>query len=154
MAAFDLRAQLPELSVGIFGAIVSPTNPYCHVEPGFVTKMSGVASYIVPKIDVLIAGTVRSDQGAPLRATWNAPVATVAAALGRAPAVAGASVPIDLIAPGQVWGDRVNEVDLRFGKILRFGRARTNVGIDVYNIMNQAAVLTYSQERGCSPLRC
>ena len=54
-------------------------------------------------------------------------------------------MPIDLIAPGQVWGDRVNEVDLRFGKILKFGRARTNVGIDIYNILNQAAVLTYSQ---------
>jgi hypothetical protein len=139
------RAQLPEMSVGILGAILNPTNPYCHVEPGFVTKMSGVASYIVPKIDVLVAGTVRSDQGAPLRATWNAPVATVGDALGRPPAVAGTTVPIDLIAPGQVWGDRVNEVDLRFGKILRFGRVRTNVGIDVYNILNQAAVLTYSQ---------
>ena len=139
------RTLLPEMSVGIAGATLSPTNPYCHVEPGFVTKMSGVASYVVPKIDVLVAGTVRSDQGAPLRATWNAPLATVADALRRTPAVAGTTVPIDLIAPGQVWGDRVNEVDLRFGKILKFGRARTNVGIDIYNILNQAAVLTYSQ---------
>jgi len=58
-------------------------------------------------------------------------------------------VPIDLIAPGQVWGDRVNEVDLRFGKILKLGRARTNVGIDVYNILNSDAVTTYNN--GYSP---
>jgi hypothetical protein len=139
------RAQLPELSLGILGAIINPTNPYCHVEPGFVTKMSGVASYIIPKIDVLLAGTVRSDQGAPLRATWNVPIATVSAALGRPAAAAGTTIPVDLVAPGQVWGDRVNEVDLRLGKILKFGRMRTNVGFDVYNLLNQAAVLTYSQ---------
>ena len=136
---------MPELSLGILGAILSPTNPYCHVEPGFVTKMSGVASYIIPKIDVLLAGTVRSDQGAPLRATWNVPIATVSAALSRPAAAAGTTIPVDLVAPGQVWGDRVNEVDLRLGKILKFGRMRTNVGFDVYNLLNQAAVLTYSQ---------
>jgi hypothetical protein len=146
------RAALPELSIGIAGAIVSPTNPYCHVDPGFITKANAIASYIIPKADVLIAMTFRSDQGAPLRATWNAPAGnatlapgTVAAALGRAPAVAGTTVPIDLIAPGEVWGDRVNELDFRFGKILRFGRMRVNAGIDVYNILNQAAILTYNQ---------
>src|SRR5215468_6657067 len=105
------RAQLPELSIGIAGATLSPTNPYCHVEPGFITKANAIASYIVPKADVLVAMTFRSDQGAPLRATWNAPAGnaslapgTVAAALGRAPAVAGTTVPIDLIAPGELWG--------------------------------------------------
>ena len=139
------RAQLPELSIGIAGATLSPTNPYCHVAPGFITKANAIASYVIPKADVLIAMTFRSDQGAPLRATWNAPVATVSAALGRPANVAGTTVPIDLIAPGQVWGDRVNELDFRFGKILRFGRMRVNGGIDIYNILNQAAVLTYNQ---------
>ena len=40
---------------------------------------------------------------------------------------------------------RVNEIDLRFAKVLRFGRTRTAVGIDVFNVMNSAAVLTYNQ---------
>jgi hypothetical protein len=44
-----------------------------------------------------------------------------------------------------VWGDRVNEVNLRFAKILRFGRTRTHVGIDVFNILNSDAILTYNQ---------
>ena len=35
-------------------------------------------------------------------------------------AVVGNTVPINLVAPGQVWGDRVNALDLRFAKILRF----------------------------------
>src|SRR4029079_7758663 len=44
------RALLPEMSVGIAGATLSPTNPYCHVEPGFVTKTSGVDSDLVTQL--------------------------------------------------------------------------------------------------------
>ena len=44
-----------------------------------------------------------------------------------------------------MWGDRVNEPDIRIGKILRFGRTRTNIGFDVYNVLNSAAILTYNQ---------
>ena len=140
-----LRDDLPEFTLGIAGAILSPTNPWCRVDPGFVTKTSFVGAYTIPKVDVLVAGTFRSDQGAPLRATWNAPVALVSAALGRPAAVAGTTVPIDLIAPGEVWGDRVNEIDLRVGKILRFGRWRINAGVDIFNLINSNAVLTYNQ---------
>ena len=137
----DLRAAIPELANGFVGT----TNPYCHVDPGFVTKVTGLASYTIPRVDVLIAGTIRSDQGSPLRATWNAPVATVTAALGRPAQAVGATIPIDLIAPGEKWGDRVNEVDLRFAKIVRFGRTRTHVGIDIFNVLNSDAILTYNQ---------
>ena len=71
----EIRSPLPE---------TAPTNPYCHNDPGLITKMSAVGSYVVPKIDVLFAGTLRSDQGAVLQANWNAPTATVInPALGR-----------------------------------------------------------------------
>ena len=39
----------------------------------------------------------------------------------------------------------MNEVDVHIGKILRFGRTRTNIGIDIYNVINSAAILTYNQ---------
>jgi len=142
-----VRAQLPELNIVAAG--VSPAvgvgNPYCHSDPGFITKMTALGSYTIPKIEVLISGTFRSDQGAPLSATWNAPVALVSAALGRPAAVVGNTVPINLVAPGQVWGDRVNALDFRFAKVLRFGRTRNTIGVDFYNITNSAAVLTYNQ---------
>jgi Carboxypeptidase regulatory-like domain len=147
----DLRSELPELTLGAAGAILSPTNPFCHVDPGFITKVTGLASYTIPKIDVLIAGTIRSDQGAPLRATWNATKAPSAgfvgldAILGRPTQGAGSTVAIDLIEPGEVWGDRVNEIDLRFAKIVRFGRTRTHLGVDIFNILNSDATLTYNQ---------
>src|SRR5215510_2472059 len=149
-----VRAQLPELNIVAAG--VSPAvgvgNPYCHSDPGFITKVTALGSYTMPKIDVLVSGTFRSDQGGALAATWNAPAGnaslapgTVAAALGRAPAVVGTTVPINLVAPGQVWGDRVNALDMRFAKIVRFGRLRNTIGIDIINITNSAAILTYNQ---------
>jgi len=51
---------------------------------------------------------------------------------------------LNLIAPGALYGDRVNEIDLRLAKVLRFGRTRTNVGFDIYNIFNSNPVLTYN----------
>ena len=141
-----VRAQLPELTtVAGVSPAVSVGNPFCHSEPGFVTKVTTLGSYTVPKFDVLVSGTFRSDQGAPLSATWNAPVALVSAALGRPAAVVGTTVPINLVAPGQVWGDRVNALDLRFAKIIRIRRTRNTIGLDIYNITNSAAILTYNQ---------
>jgi hypothetical protein len=142
----DIRAKIPELvAVGGVNPIVNTGNPFCHSDPGLVTKVTGLGTYTVPKIDVLLAGTFRSDQGAPLRATWNAPVALVSAALGRPASAAGTTIPIDLVAPGQVWGDRVNEIDVRIAKVLRFGRTKSTVGIDIFNLINSNAVLTYNQ---------
>ena len=92
-----------------------------------------------------IAGTVRSDQGDTLSANWAAPNAVIAPSLGRNLSNNAPTATVNLIEPGTLYGDRLNEIDLRFAKILRFGRTRTNVGLDIYNIMNSAPVLTYNQ---------
>jgi hypothetical protein len=142
----EVRAVVPELTTGAgTSPAVNPGNPYCHSDPGLITKATALGSYIIPKIDVSIAGTLRSDQGGVLAANWNAPVALVSAALGRPAAVVGTTVPINLVAPGEVWGDRVNALDLRFAKILRFGRMRYNVGLDIINATNSDATLSYNQ---------
>jgi len=52
---------------------------------------------------------------------------------------------INLVEPGSMYGDRLNQLDFRVAKILRFGRSRTTVGFDVYNLVNSDAVLTYNQ---------
>ena len=89
----EIREALPE---------TNPTNPYCHNAPGWVTGMRTVGAYTVPKIDVLFAGTFRSDQGAPLQANYNVPVALISAALGRPANIAGTtqSDQPDLSRPG------------------------------------------------------
>jgi hypothetical protein len=138
----DVRRAIPEWTV-IFAQ--SPVNPWCDTSTGWITRATALGSYMVPRIDVQVAGTLRSDQGSDLAANWVAPnSATVG--LNRAFAgVAGQTITVNLIEPGTLYGDRVNQFDLRVAKILRFGRTRTNIGFDLYNVFNRAAILTYNQ---------
>ena len=106
--------------------------------------MTGLGSYTVPKVDVLVSGTFRSDQGAMLAANYTVTSAVAAQSLGRPLAGNTPNVTVNLIAPGTLYGDRVNELDLRIAKVLRFGRTRTNVGFDIYNVLNANPVLTYN----------
>ena len=116
----------------------SPTNPWCNTSTGWVTRYTGLGSYTVPKVDVLVSGTFRSDQGAPLAA--NMVVHARRRRRSAAPFANNApNVTVNLVEPGTLYGDRVNEIDLRFAKILRFGRTRTNVGFDIYNITELGA---------------
>jgi hypothetical protein len=43
-------------------------------------------------------------------------------------------------------------VDLRFGKNLRFGRTRTLVALDIFNLFNSNAVDVYQQNYGAAYL--
>jgi hypothetical protein len=143
----DIRSALPEqLTAGPPTPTgLSPTNPYCKTNTGWITRFTALGSYTLPKIDVQIAGTVRSDQGDTLAAYWAVPNAVIVPSLGRNLSNNAQNVTVNLIEPGTLYGDRLNEIDLRFAKILRFGRTRTNVGFDIYNIINAAPVLTYNQ---------
>ena len=143
-----MRTASPEYTV--LGA-QSPTNPWCNTSTGFVTRYTGLGSYTIPKIDVLFSGTFRSDQGAPLAANWTITSTNPAwtrssrSSAGRRLAPTRTSVTVNLVEPGTLYGDRVNEFDIRLAKILKFGRTRTNVGFDLYNILNSSPILSYQQ---------
>ena len=124
---------------------IGVTDPWCNTSTGWVTRYTGLGSYTLPKVDVLLSGTFRSDQGGSLAANWAASNAIIAPSLGRNLSNNGVNATINLIEPGTLYGDRVNEIDLRIAKILKFGRTRTNVGFDIYNVLNSAAVLSYNQ---------
>ena len=144
----EVRRALPEWTVpGLAGAppTISPVNPWCDFSSGWVTRATAIGIYTIPLIDVQVAGTLRSDQGGELAANWTAPN-TATVGLNRPFAgVGGQTVIVNLIEPGTLYGDRVNQLDMRLAKIVRFGRTRTTVGVDIYNMINSAAVLTYNQ---------
>ena len=50
--------------------------------------------------------------------------------------------------PGQEYADRINQVDLRFGKLLDIGGTRTNVAIDVLNLFNANTGTAFEQNYG------
>jgi hypothetical protein len=142
------RAASPAYTV--LGA-QSPTNPWCNTSTGFLTRYTGLASYTLPKVDVLVSGTFRSDAGAPLAANWTITQAgspsnwaSIQQQLGRSLSNAATSVTVNLVEPGTLYGDRVNEFDARFAKIFRIGRTRTQIGFDLYNLLNSSAILSYN----------
>jgi carboxypeptidase family protein len=126
---------------------------YCHVDSPFQTGVRAMGSYTIPKADVQIAGAFQSNPGPLLQATFVAPGALAAASLGRPLSGGASNVQVNLLksnalaeAPatasgGLLYGDRVNQIDLRIGKILRFGQRRVNANLDLYNVLNSSAVL-------------
>jgi hypothetical protein len=143
-----VRASLPELNVGIgaglVGSTVSPTSPYCHVAYGVLTQLRGLGAYTIPKIDLQISGVFQSKPGALISANYAVPAAVVAQSLGRLPSGNVTNVTINLVAPGSMYGDRLNELDFRVAKLMRFGHTRTTVGVDLYNVLNSSAILMYN----------
>ena len=47
---------------------------------------------------------------------------------------------MNLIAPDTLFAERQNNIDFRVAKIFRYGRTRTQVGVDLYNLMNTDVV--------------
>lgn len=51
---------------------------------------------------------------------------------------------MNLVEPGTLYGARINNLDMRIAKIIRFGSTRAQVGVDVYNLLNNDVVTTYN----------
>jgi|KBSMisStandDraft_5_1062788.scaffolds.fasta_scaffold11475_3 hypothetical protein len=136
----EILAALPEISqLGV---------PYCRQETPFLTQMKLFGAYTVPKVDVQISGAFQSIPGPQLAANQVIPNAQIRPSLGRDLIGGAANVTVNLVPPGSMFGERLNQLDLRFAKILRFGQTRTSLNLDVYNVFNVSTVLaensTYS----------
>jgi hypothetical protein len=129
----EIRAALPETDA---------VDPWCDANLSLL-RVTALGSYTIPKIDVLLATTFRSEQGQQLAANYTATPANTT--LGRPFSGVSQTITVNLVEPGSMYGDRANQLDLRVGKNLRFGGTRTNVGVDVFNILNANPVLTYNQ---------
>ena len=145
----EIRAKLPESA---------PLNPFCHIETGYLPQYKAIGNYVIPRIEVQTsvtytgkAGIQVSGFGTPagvggaLAANYTVLNSVVQPQLGRPLSGGAPNVTANIVVPGVLYGDRVNEVDLRLGKIFKFGRTRTTVGVDIYNLLNSAAILSYNQ---------
>jgi hypothetical protein len=128
----EIRAKLPE---------VAPVNPYCHTNSGFVSQYKFLGTYVVPKVDVQVGGTFQGLPGPVLAANVNYPNALIQPSLGRPLSANAANATINVVEPGALYGERLNQLDVRVGKLFRVGRSRTNVGFDIFNVLNANAVL-------------
>jgi hypothetical protein len=150
----DVRAHLPEMSTavtgtstfgaGLLNSSVTTVSPYCHVATGFLPQFRGVASYLVPRLDVQLSSTFQSKPGAMLVANYAVPDSAVVPSLGRSLSGNAQNVTVNLVAPGMLFGDRINQVDVRVAKTVKVGRTQTLLALEAYNALNSSAVLTYN----------
>src|SRR5499427_4219130 len=146
-----VAAKVPEI---LNAALTNPSpftgNVYqlassCRKEESWQTQVRGYATYIIPKIDVLASGIFRFQPNSSfgvgatpegnstgLSANWVAPNGQT----------------VNLLPPGQVFADRINQIDARFGKILKFGKTNTNVAIDILNLFNSNTGTMFQQNYG------
>jgi hypothetical protein len=156
----EIVAQLPEMNLltanGTLPASWRPAQ-YCRRESPFLTQVKAYGVYIIPKVDVQISGSFRSIPGqiqvAPPQTDVNvgfvANNAFIASnsTLGR-PLSGGATqtVTLQLLEPYTKYLDRRNELDLRFGKVLRMRNgSRAVVSLDLYNAINSDATVNVNQ---------
>jgi hypothetical protein len=119
----------------------------CHDVDPFQTSIRGLASYTIPRIDVLVSGTVRSQPSLERTASWAVPNSLILASLGRLPpggALTGNTTINILDSEHQLFADnRRTQIDMRFAKILRFGNRRADIGVDLGNLLNANYATAY-----------
>ena len=79
--------------------------------------------------------------GPEIQANFVATNAIVAPSLGRNLAGNTQNVSVNLVEPGTMYGERLNQLDLRVGKMVQFGKLRATVNLDLYNALNVDTVL-------------
>jgi hypothetical protein len=156
----DIVNALPE-TLFVFGTYQRQDG--CDFAEDWVTTFRGSASYTLPKVDVLVSAIARFQNNAPgffttgdatpgtsgtaLSANYQIPNTTIQQLAGRLPpgGTATGFTTVNAIRGGEVFPETVRTVDMRFAKIFRFGRTRTDVGVDVYNLFNSNKPVTYNQ---------
>jgi len=128
----EIVEKVPEM---LLGAVLTPRS-HCHVDTAFLTQVKLLGSYTIPGIDVRLAGSFQSIPGPPIQAQLVVPSAVAARSLARPLAGGAANVTVNIIDPGTVYGERLNQLDVRVSKLFRLGTTRTTVNLDVNNVMN------------------
>ncbi len=100
--------------------------------------MSLSGSYTFP-YDIDVSAAFFSRPGPRREAIYRVPVAEATAALGREPTIGTPT--LNILPPGTVFGDRLNQLDLRFAKLFDFGvGGNIRASFDIYNLFNANAV--------------
>jgi hypothetical protein len=147
--------------VGITAGNPDPRN--CRSVDPFQTTLRGLASYMVPKVGVLVALTVRSQPALQLTgftggANYLVPNTVVQSLLGRLPpgGLPGGTTSVSLVdgaggagngGPNRLYAsNRRNQIDMRFAKVLKFAGRRLDVGVDLQNLLNNNYATVYESQ--------
>jgi hypothetical protein len=136
----EIAAAVPEsLAVAAGGTTTSRPIEYCRIETPFLTQVKLNGAYTIPKAEVLVSAAFQSIPGPVVQANYvireRAPgvplVGGTTATVALLPSAAGA---------GTEYGERLNQLDLRVGKVLRVAGTKTVFNVDLFNLFNANAV--------------
>ncbi len=148
-----LAAQMPEIynpaltnaANNLASTAYQPTSA-CHQAENWLTQFRGLASYQIPRIDVLFSATLQSAPNAstgPTDTTVGSNGTSLTANYSPTP-----TTTYNLVQPGTFYGPRVNLINLRAAKVLNFGRYKATAGVDLFNLLNSNTGLAFNQNYG------
>ena len=159
------RPMSPTLVVGATttaAAGVVDGQASCNATEPWLTTFRGLASYTIPKVDLLVSAIIRSQpnvqpggdvatNGASRAANYLMSATQFQAATGRPLRTGVTTETVNLLVPGQLYGERVNNLDMRVAKVVRIKRTRANIGVDFYNLTNANTPTTVDSTYSADP---
>ena len=148
----DLRAKLPEIATiapgsfprgggfpvgaaigipAVTGTTAIPESQ-CHVDTNFLAQYKFLGTYLVPKIDVQFGVTFQATPGPEIFSNYTVLPSQTTPLV---PLTGGTRL-VSVVAPGTEYVEHIKQLDLRFSKLLRFGRTRTALNLDLANLLN------------------
>jgi hypothetical protein len=142
-----MRQRTSRLSVTLGLLLFTPVVAFAQASlSGTVRDTSGA---VLPGVSVEASSPAfQSIAGPPISALYVVSNAEVMKSLPRGLSGGRTTVVVNLVAPGTMYGERLNQVDLRFSKLFRWGRSRITANPDIYNALNSDTVLRQSNAFG------
>ena len=125
----------------------NPSQLFCATETPFLTQVKLLGSYTLP-YDIQVAGTFQSLPGFQILGNVVYSGAELSAGLGRTSNVSTRT--INVIEPGSLYSDRLNQFDLRVTKNLNLGPGQYRLMFDLYNVFNNSTPLELDNQYGSS----
>ena len=139
--AFTSAGRVGETRVASF-----PSTNYCSVQPPYQPDFKALVTYPLPW-DLSVSAVWQNRAGPEMLASY---FVTDSAVTGLGRPLTGGGRSVHLIAPGTEYGERVNQLDVRFSKSLNVGEGRVQVNAAVYNFFNTDAALSWTTTFGPS----
>ena len=132
------------------------TDAFCHLAPPWSagTQVKLMAVYPLPW-NIQTSAVYQNSPGIPITAQYVVSNASIVPSLGRnlascrGAATCNANVTVDLIPPTVLFEPRLQQLDLRFSRIIPLGGTRRlRADFDVYNVFNVSNVLSMNTTYG------
>jgi hypothetical protein len=115
----------------------------CKLAVPYQSRVRVNGSYVLP-YGIQVAAVVQSNPGATYNAMRTYTVAEIQPSLGRPLAGGTRTVSVPLVPPYSLFGERINQFDLRGSRIVRSGTRRVQVNVDLYNVLNASTPVNFN----------